>query len=266
LGSRNQTEGVSVGTGADLFLLGSGIYSFLDITLYTQSILKKCKTVFYLHDLPSLDQYLRKITANPINLVPLYYLDGRDRTEIYEDIVDHVIRHAVKKRPTSLLLHGNPVVFSTITQRLLEEAPRHSLAIEIVPAVSSLDRIFVDLRLDIAERGLQVVEASRAVDIPIPVANSIDLLMLQIGALNNSYATRNQHASLEDAVQLKDYLSNYYPPDHLTYIVESTVEIGFETVITRTRLADMEQSASAMTYTASLFVPAVGALIVPYAC
>jgi uncharacterized protein YabN with tetrapyrrole methylase and pyrophosphatase domain len=255
---------VGINSGADLFLLGSGIYSFLDITLYTQSILKKCKTVFYLHDLPSLDQYLSKITANPINLVPLYYLDGRDRTEIYEDIVRHVISCAVIKRPTGLLLHGNPVVFSTITQRLLDEAPRHSLAVEIVPAVSSLDRIFVDLRLDIAERGVQVVEASYAVGIPIPVVNSVDLLMLQIGALNNSYATRNQHASLEDVVQLKNYLSKFYPPDHLMYIVESTVEIGFETIITRTRLTDMEQSASAMTYTASLFVPAAGTRIVPF--
>jgi len=54
----------------------SGNYGFFDITLYTQSVLQKCSTVFYLHDLPTLDQYLRQITAKPINLMPLYISAG----------------------------------------------------------------------------------------------------------------------------------------------------------------------------------------------
>jgi uncharacterized protein YabN with tetrapyrrole methylase and pyrophosphatase domain len=242
---------------ADLFLLGSGIYSFFDITLYTQSILKKCKTVFYLHDLPSLDQYLEQITANPINLMPIYYLDGRDRTEVYEDIVAHVISQATQERPTALLLHGNPIVYSTISERLLEEASKHEIKIDLVPAVSCLDRIFVDLNLDIGERGLQVLEASRAIGRSMPIVKSIDLLMLQIGSINNSYATRNQNCPVDEALQLKQYLSNFYPADHLVYIVESAVEVGFETLITSTPLAEIERSSEAMTYTASLFVPAL---------
>jgi uncharacterized protein YabN with tetrapyrrole methylase and pyrophosphatase domain len=246
---------------ADLFLLGSGIHSFQDITLCTQSILERCKTVFYLHDFPSLQKYLIKITGNPVNLLPLYYIDGRDRIDIYEDIVAHVVDNAIKQQPTALLLHGNPIIYSTISQRLLEEAKKHSLVTEIVPAVSSLDRILVDLRVDIAERGLQVLEASRAIRIPVPLVNTVDLLLLQIGALNNSYATRKDHAPSKEVLLLKNYLSNSYPLDHLMYVVESAYEIGFETQITQTKLAQLEQSAKAMTYTASLFVPARGAVI-----
>lgn len=180
-------------SSANVFLLGSGIYSFFDITLYTQSILKKCKTVFFLHDLPSLEQYLQKITANPVNLLPVYYLDGRDRSEIYDDIVAHVIDGARKERPIALLLHGNPVVYSTISQRLIQECISRAIQIEVVPAVSSLDRMFVDLRLDIAARGLQIHEASRAVRTPIPIISTVDLLILQVGSIGNPCATRNQH-------------------------------------------------------------------------
>lgn len=247
----------------DLYLLGSGIYGFSDITLYTQSILQTCKTAFYLQDSPSLRRYLEKMTANPVNLLPLYYIEGRDRLEIYEDIVAHVIDAAVKQRPTALLLHGNPIVCSTISQRLLEAAKNRSLSTEVVPAVSCLDRIFVDLRLDIAERGLQIFEASNAVAGSIPLLDSVDLLMLQIGALNNPCATRTDHTPREEVLRLKDYLGNYYLPDHVMYVVTAAYEVGVDTLITRTCLADLEHVAEAMTYTASLFIPARGAVILP---
>ena len=253
-----QSEQMRANPNADLFLLGTGILSFFDITLYTQSVLKKCSTVFYLHDLPTLDQYLKKITAKPINLMPLYYLDGRDRGEIYKDIVSHVLEAVTKEQPVALLLHGNPILYSTISQRLLKECAERVIKIEVVPAMSCLDRIFVDLGVDIAERGVQIYEASRAIRTPIPIVNSVDLLILQIGPIHNPNAARNKAAAAEDALELKDYLERFYPPDHMTYIVESAVEIGYDTLVTPTRLAELEQAAERMTYTATLFIPACG--------
>jgi hypothetical protein len=61
--------------------------SFLDISLYTQKVLRECRTVYFLHDLPTLERYLHEITLRAVNLAPIYYLDGRNRTDIYEDIV-----------------------------------------------------------------------------------------------------------------------------------------------------------------------------------
>jgi uncharacterized protein YabN with tetrapyrrole methylase and pyrophosphatase domain len=253
---RNRAECANL--NPDLYLLGTGIYSFFDISLYTQSVLRKCSTVFYLHDLPTLDKYLKQITAKPINLMPLYYSDGRDRSRIYEDIVVHVLQAVTKERPIALLLHGNPILYSTVSQRLLKKCAERGITIEIVPAISCLDRIFVDLRIDIAERGLQVYEASRTVHMSVPIVNSVDLLILQVGSVRNPNAARNQPAAAEDALELKAYLGKFYPPDHLMYIVESAVEIGFETLITPVRLTEFEQMTTRMTYTASLFVPATG--------
>ena len=54
---------------ADLYLLGSGVLSFLDVTLYTQKILRQCKTVFFLHDMPTLGRFLKEITPNPVNRI-----------------------------------------------------------------------------------------------------------------------------------------------------------------------------------------------------
>jgi uncharacterized protein YabN with tetrapyrrole methylase and pyrophosphatase domain len=240
----------------DLFLLGSGVYSFFDVTLYTQSILKKCEAVFYLHDMPTLDQYLRKVTQNPINLLPLYYTDGRHRTEIYEDVVAHVMKGVKASRPAAVLLHGHPLVCSTISQRLIEECRARSVEVEVVPALSSLDRIFVALELDFGRRGLQLVEATAAVGQNLQIAPKLDLLLYQIGALNNDHASRVRSARMEDVEHLKNYLLKFYPPDHLLYVVECAVEIGFETKITSAKLGQLELACDTMDYTSTLFVPA----------
>ncbi len=138
---------------AGLYILGSGVLSFFDVTLYTQIILRQCKTVFYLHGLPTLERFLKEITPNPVNLMPQFYLDGRIRTDIYQDIARHVMDGAVREKPIGFLSHGHPLVYSSISRLILDACKERGNRVEVVPAVSSLDRMFVDLELDIAERG-----------------------------------------------------------------------------------------------------------------
>src|SRR5258708_36469792 len=151
---------------ADIYLLGSGIYSFLDMTLLTQHILTtKCKTIYFLHDLPSLEKYLDKIVPHAENLMPVYYIDGRARGDIYDDIVRHVLRTEPEKRPAALLLHGHPLVYSTISQQLIRECESAGLVLEIVPGVCSIDRMMADLKLDIGQDGVLILEAASAISL-----------------------------------------------------------------------------------------------------
>jgi len=242
---------------ADLFLLGSGIFSFFDVTLYTQKILAACKTVYHLHDLPTLERYLAEITPNPVNLMPVYYVDGRKRDDIYEDIVRHVIDGAEKEQPVALLMHGHPLVYSTISQRILEVCGERGLRVDVVPALSSLDRIFVDLGLDIASRGLQILHASAVVPERLPLNPHVDCIFFQIASIMNPLATRGRSSLPEEVTPFKDYLLDFYPPEHVVHVVESAVELGFETRITPSQLGRLEDIAPAMTYTSSLFVQAL---------
>lgn len=244
---------------ADLYLLGSGVLSFLDVTLYTQNILRQCKTVYHLHDLPTFERYLAEITSNPVNLMPIYYLDGRNRTDIYKDIVRHVVDGAQKERPTAFLMHGHPLVYSTLSQRILEECDGREIWVEIVPAVSSLDRMFVDLRLDIADRGLQVLFTSAAVGERISLNPYVHSIFFQIGAATSPVATTGRGSLPEEVTPLKEYLLGFYSPEHRVYVIESAVELGFESRITPSELGRLEEVAPVMNYTSSLFVPALNA-------
>lgn len=248
-----------------LYLLGSGTFSFFDITLLTQKILRECRTVFYLHDLPTLDRYLADITPNPINLMPIYYIDGEDRGDIYEKIVEHVIEGARKQPPVAFLMHGHPLVYSTISTRILEECASEGMEVEVIPALSSLDRMFVDLEIDITERGLQVFPASTAVRSGIPLNPAVDCFLFQIGALFNDLATRSQTSSPSEVSPLRAYLERFYPPEHVVKIVESAVELGFESRITPIELRRLEDAADVMNYTSSLYIPGLAGSILSVA-
>lgn len=112
---------------ADLYLLGSGVSGFLDITLRTQAALKRCRPVFYLHDMPSLDRYLDEIAPGAVNLLPLYYRDGRRRIDIYRDVSEHVVEAVGGEAPVGFLVHGHPMFFSLITRLILERTGRRGL-------------------------------------------------------------------------------------------------------------------------------------------
>ena len=56
---------------------------------------------------------------------------------------------------------------------------------------------------------------------------------------------------------LREYLLGFYPPEHVVYVVESAVELGFESRITPSEIERLEEAVPVMNYTSSLFVPAI---------
>ncbi len=250
-------ESFDLPDGADIFLLGSGVFSFFDLTLYTQFVLEECRAVFFLHDLPSLERYLERLVPDPVNLMPLYYVDGRDRADIYEDVARHVVEAARLQRPVALLTHGHPLVYCDISKQVRQQAGRHGLRVSSVPAVSSLDRMFVDLDLDIGDHGVQVLHASAAISQATPLNPDLDTIFFQVGSIMEPTAARLRESTVDEMAPLKDYLLRFFPPSHRVTIIESPVELGFEARKTEVAVGELETAAPACNYNASAFVPAL---------
>lgn len=241
---------------ADLYLLGSGVQSFFDLSLGTQYLLEECGQVFCLHDMPSLERYLARLTPEPVNLLPRYYREGRDRGEIYDDIVAHVLGACRPEgEPVAFLMHGHPLFYSTISERLLERGREVGLRVVAVPGVSSLDRMFVDLELDPARHGLQVLEATSALAAKKPLCTDHDLLFLQVGGISDLTATRTGTAREDAVAEFRDYLLGSYPPSHPVRIVECAVEVGFEAQVTEVPLGRLVEAAPVLNYNASAHLP-----------
>lgn len=240
----------------DIYLTGSGVRSFLDLTLYAQKVLKECEVVFTLIDIHSLQDYLKEITKRTVDLIPKYYREGRHRFEIYKDVANHIIEAARKERPVVLLLHGHPLVYSTVSQLILKMAKEENFSVEVIPGISALDRIFVDLNLDISQKGIQIFEASAALHYQIDLNPRVDCILFQIGApLGPIHEARPTRA--DDIYPLRDYLLKFFPPSHEVTVVESSVELGIETKLTKGPLGDLTKLAPAFNYTASLYIPGI---------
>lgn len=239
----------------DLYLAGSGVRSFLDLGLYTQKVLRESEAVFVLIGIKSLEDYLRQIVQNLVDLKEMFYHEGRHRGDIYRDISQYVVQEAKKKRPSTLLLHGHPLVFSTVSQLVLQLAAKEGLDVEVLPAVSSLDRIFVDLKLDIATRGIQILDAVAAMHRGVMLNPKIDCLLFQVGApLGPIHEFRD--TTPEDLLPLQEYLLRFYPTNQTVQVVESAVELGHESIVTPGKLGRLGDLAAAFNYTVSLYIPA----------
>lgn len=248
---------MTVTTLADIYLLGSGILSFTDVTLATQDILTKCSTVCYLHDLPSLDRYLQKVCKKAVNLMPIYYRDGRVRNNIYDDIVAHVMELSTQEKPIALLLHGHPLVYSSVSQRLIMRAAEAQKNLVILPGISSLDQIWVDLKLDIATHGVQIFSVFYAIENNISLNSHVGTLLLQTGHALSHHAERTTTNTVEETLPLKTYLLNFFPQDHRIYLVECAVEIGIPNRVSVIEIGRLEEIAQAMNYNATMYIPPV---------
>lgn len=244
-------------TPADIYLLGSGMLSFVDITLATQDVLTKCSTVCYLHDLPSLDRYLQKICKKPINLMPMYYTDGRVRSDIYDDIVAHVMKLSAQEKPIALLLHGHPLVYSSVSQRLIMRATEAQKNLVILPGISSLDQIWVDLKLDIAIHGVQIFSALHAIQHDITLNPRVGTLLLQTGHALSHHAERTTTNTVEETLPLKTYLLKFFSKDHRVQLVECAVEISIPNRVLAAEIGRLEEIAQTMNYNATMYIPPI---------
>ncbi len=241
----------------DLFLIGSGVLSFVDFTLLAEAALKRSKTICYLHNIPSLERYLDTFQIPRENLLPKYYIDGKALEDIYNDVVEHVLRVGRIAKPTALILHGHPLVYSAISRRLIRAPHQNNLRLEVVPGISSLDRIFSSLYLDIGRRGLQVYDAATAIQKKVPLNPYTDCIIFQVGHSLSAIALREVPTTVEEVKPLKDFLSQFYPTTHTLMIVEVAVELSVPTRIREVKLKELEQYHSYLNYNASLYIPAI---------
>lgn len=238
----------------DIYLAGSGILSFLDLSLYTQKVLKECAVVFSTVGIPTLEEYLKTINQRTVDLRARYYIEGRNRLDIYKDITKHVLDAAKQDTPVALLMHGHPLLFVTLSQWIQELAGQARLSVEVIPAISCLDRLFVDLNLDIGPKGIQIFAATLAMGQNIPLNPKVDCLLFQIGApLSLLHEFRPTYP--DDIAPLQNYLGKYYSADHPVTVVESAVELGRQSVLSKGTIGELGKLAPAFNYTASLYIP-----------
>ena len=194
---------------ADLYLLGIGIKGMSQISLETQEILKRCRLVFHLsysHD------ELRALNSNLVDLADEYWTE-ESHDLVYDRLVARIMKEVARGPGVASVTYGHPLFFDDVHMELTRICRRKKLNCVVLPAISSLDTLSVDLGVDYGE-GLQVFEAVDLVEGKLKINPQLHTLVFQIGEYGMQTTSYIPSEEPKRFIKIQKYLMRYFPADH----------------------------------------------------
>lgn len=240
-------------SGYDIYIVGLGILSSLQVTRETEQTLRLCKTVFFLHpEAKWVQKYLESLCPNVVDLDSCYTEDVL-RGEAYKKMVETVFNAAREDAPVALALYGHPMVFVSPSKTILRDAPDAGFKAKMLPAVSSLDCMFVDLEVDPSE-GLMMYECNEMLLYRRSLQPDLHCIIWQPGSVESEVFTKRINRP-ERFLRLKEYLLQFYPGDHVVTIITCSLNPIVESKVTKVPLGELETKNIQLHAGATLYIP-----------
>lgn len=246
------TDGFDRGA-VDIYLLGLGLCGYLQVTRETEQALAECTRIFFLHTEPYIDSYLRKFTPNVENLYSLYK-EGGNRLDTYKQIANTVMDAAKQSQPVALALYGHPMCFVTPTKLIRKLAPSRGLSVQMLPGISALDTLIVDLNFDPAVLGLVQYEATYCLLYQPILDPSVPCLVWQPGAVETRSHLPYPNKP-ERFHRLRDYLKRFYSGSHKVALATSASSPLVDPEIIWLSIDEIPSAHAQITGLTTLFIP-----------
>ena len=206
----------------DIFLLGSGIYSTCQFTVEAVQALQVCKKVLVLHDDLAILERVRSWCAEVVDMAYLFQA-GSYRADVYHELSQRLIQEASHWRPIALLVHGHPLFLVSASEHTIVEAERAGYRTKVLPGISSLDTILIDLKIDLGY-AVQAYDATYMVTQRIMPNPLVPLLIFQVATTCFDLIAMDDPPT-ERLAPLRDLLCQIYPPSHMVTFVHSATHI-----------------------------------------
>lgn len=247
---------------ADVIVVGLGM-RLEHLTPETEVAARSSRRVFYVSHIPGIRAVLESWCPDVTDLAAEFYRERKDRFESYKRMAARVLEAALETTPVMLALYGHPLILSHPTTLTLRNAPRLGLRVKVLPAVSSMDCLFADLRIDPLASGIQMHEATELLLYRRPLLPDMAALVWQVGLLETRLQTVNKQSRPERLLRFRDHLLRFYPPQHVVYSVATSVEPSSPAEIHRFPIADIPEHGPLLHPGTSLYIPpaSVGTII-----
>jgi len=146
----------------DIVIVGLGVKGIHQITHEAEGTIRSCSRVFVTDMATGVLSYLRSLSPHVSNLYDEYRVGGH-RIPIYRRMASIVVSAALEKPPVCFATYGHPKVYCYPTTLIRRAARVLDLRVMVLPGISSLDTMLVDLDLDPAMDGIQIYEATDVV-------------------------------------------------------------------------------------------------------
>jgi precorrin-2 methylase len=239
----------------DIFIVGTGIQSVRHLTLEAVDAMRACTTVFTIDHGFGIAEFIAELGPEVVDLIP-EYKPGLHRLVTYQRMAARVVERALTNPPVTLAVYGHPSWLVFPAELIMDAAKHLGLNARILPGISCIDTIAVELGLDPAARGLQIHEATGLVLYERQLDPNVPCILLQVDA----YRLETFTLEKKDPARLTgllDYLLAFYPAWHQVESIYSSTHPLIEP-IRRTfpleQLVDVYQEPG---FSGSIFIPPV---------
>jgi uncharacterized protein YabN with tetrapyrrole methylase and pyrophosphatase domain len=232
--------------------VGSGIRPGLHLTQEARALIEQAEDVLYLLAEVAPTGWILRLNQAAESLLPIYRL-GRDRDDVYEELVEMVLARVRLDRNVCMITYGHPSVFDDASHEAVRRARAEGFRARLFPAVSAMDCLFVDLEVDPGGRGLQLYDAtdflvlSRTPDVTVP------LVLWQISVIGQTRTTGTLNRN--GLRVLADSLQEHYGADHEVIVYEASPFPVGRPQIERSSVRDLADAG--VTGLSTLYVPPV---------
>lgn len=240
----------------DIYTVGSGTVSGHQLTREAIHALEQSETILTVHHQELFNEFLdEEFDAEVVDMIDKYET-GQPRVDTYGDMAQEVLAAAEEADGcVTFITYGHPTLFVDPVKVIDRRAIDRGLEHEILPGISSLDTIYVDLRMDPGDRGLQIMEATQLMVGEHEPDPHVPLMLLQIGAVETYLYAEDRQSKPEQFTRIREYLQQFYPDDHEVRAVRSATFPTTEPDIVRFELDDFEDVHDRITHLHTLYVP-----------
>lgn len=199
--------------------MGTGIQLGAHITPESRLAFERADEAFYLVADAGSAAWIERLRPTARSLHH-HYASGRPRTEIYEDVVEEILRPVREGSRVCAALYGHPGVFSHLGHEAVRRARDEGFGATMLPAVSAHDCLIADLGVDPGRTGCQTYEATDFLVNRRTVDTSAALILWQVTVIAQQHASAT--VNIEGIRLLAERLMTLYSPAHEVTLYESS--------------------------------------------
>ena len=207
------------GRSGSLTVVGSGIRPGLQLTQEARVRIERADVVLHLLAEAGPHHWLTQLNPKTEALDPLYAA-GRPHEEVYEGLVEAMLERVRSGEQVCAITYGNPAVFDQSSHEAVRRARAEGFLAQILPAISALDCLFVDLELDPGKRGLQCFDATDFLALRKEPDTTVPLVLWQISVIGDTVTSGSVN---RDGLELlANRLAELYGDHHEVVVYEAT--------------------------------------------
>lgn len=240
----------------DIFVIGTGIVAVRQLTHEVERALAGVNEILFLDHGLGVKEHFETICSVVTDLYPTSYREDEQRVRAYDRMTAAVLTAALDHPPVAFAVYGHPKIYVYPTIQISEAAKLLGLRVEVLPGISSLDTILIDLGLDPGIDGLQMYEATDLLLRDRPLQPDVPCLLWQIGPIESSLYSRRR-SSPDRFLRLQLHLLRFYPEAHEVTAVQSSGHPLVGPEVTKCAIRDLPEVLPHVSPVATLYVPAL---------